>query len=90
MLGRNIRIEGVEVDLVVGKAKKRIVVEVKTRSTASNYDLISAAQMRRLQDVAQSAFSRAESGHDWQFELIEIVPWRLPRIYTFDGMRAKI
>ena len=81
-LARRYRTPLGEIDLIVRRGRTIVFVEVKARnSLAEAFDAIGAAAERRLLAAADLwlASHPGAAGFDLRFDLVLIVPWRLPR-----------
>jgi putative endonuclease len=76
LLGRHLRVAGVEVDLAATDGRRVLVVEVKSRSpgrtadAVTGWELVSAGQLHRLERAAEILQRR--HGLPARVELIEI------------------
>jgi putative endonuclease len=71
-----------EIDLIVRRGRTIVFVEVKARaSLAEAFDAVSSTAERRMEAAADMwlAAHPGASGFDLRFDLVLIVPWRLPR-----------
>ena len=71
-----------EIDIIARRGKILALVEVKAReSAAAAAEAVQPHQRRRIARAAE-AFLCAHpelQGLDWRFDLVVVVPWRLPR-----------
>jgi putative endonuclease len=80
-LARRYRTPLGEIDLVVRRGRTIVFVEVKARaSLADGFDAIGGTTERRILAAADMWLARHPhaAGFDLRFDLVLIVPWRLP------------
>lgn len=80
-LARRYRTPLGEIDLVVRRGRTIVFVEVKARTSLEEaFDAIGAAAERRWLAAADMWLARhpQAAGFDLRFDLVLIVPWRLP------------
>ena len=82
VVARNYRSPAGEIDLVVRRGRTLVFVEVKARaSLAAAVEAIRPGQQRRIRNAATSFLARYPNlgGHDLRFDVVLVVPGRLPR-----------
>ena len=88
ILGRRVRTRAGEIDIVAVRGKRLAFVEVKRRLTREDAEAAvsarQAARIRRASDLWLASRPRYH-GHVFAFDVILLVPGRLPRLIP-DGM----
>ena len=87
ILARNFRVPVGEIDVIAGRGRFIVLVEVKARADLST--ALAAVAPRQWQRIARAAtwFAAADrraadrraADRDWRFDLMVIRPWRRPR-----------
>ncbi|HEX2257530.1 MAG TPA: YraN family protein [Afifellaceae bacterium] len=90
-LARRYRTPLGEIDLVVRRGRTIVFVEVKARaSVAEAFDAIGVTAERRMLAAADMWLARhpQAAGFDLRFDLVLIVPWRLPH-HVVNAVQAR-
>jgi putative endonuclease len=93
VLARRYRTHAGEIDLIVRRGRLVAFVEVKVRATAADAaEAVTASGRRRIAGAAAAwlAAHPAAAQLDQRFDVVTIVPWRLPRHLpgAFDALGA--
>ncbi len=78
IIGRDVRTQFAQIDLVVAKRKERIVVEVKSRKGHLEYGYISEKQLQRLDRATRLLAARGEPDLCWSIDVLLVMPWKWP------------
>ena len=82
ILGRRVRTRAGEIDIIAVRGKRLAFVEVKRRLTREDAEAaVTARQAARIRRAADLWLARRPRyhGHDFAFDVILLVPGRLPR-----------
>ncbi len=76
IIARNVRTPFGELDLVLRRAQELVVLEVKTRATASlgapEISVTPRKQLHLLQSAQHFMFSHPELGQDWRIDVVSV------------------
>ncbi len=80
ILARRFRTPSGEIDLAAGRDRTVAFLEVKARSNFTAAAAVTATQHRHIERAAELFLAQYPKFHgfDYQFDLVAVMPWRLP------------